>query len=184
MSTLPYVVIAAAATILIVLAAYAIYLYLQLRAQKVRQHELEREYQNRRLSELGQAQKSIVILARTLLGKDVSLTEACIRIAYLMGQVREILDSNTETAFSSANDFADLADLATPGNRTFHDIYPEHVSTVFFQVAEASAHIPILEAWGKLSYPEQLAYDRERAEIEAKFEEFVLVAVEQVLGQG
>lgn len=180
MSTLSYVVIAAAATVLIILAAYAIYLYLQLRAQKVRQHELEREYQNRRLSELEQAQKSIVILARALLGKDLNLTEACIRIAYLMNQVRETLDSNTEEVFSSADD---LADLATRGNRSFHDIYPEHVSTVFFQVAEASAHIPILEAWGKLSYPEQLAYDRERAEIEAKFEEFVLVAVEQVLEQ-
>ena len=180
MSTLSYVVIAAAATVLIILAAYAIYLYLQLRAQKVRQHELEREYQNRRLSELEQAQKGIVILARALLGKDLNLTEACIRIAYLMNQVRETLDSNTEEVFSSADD---LADLATRGNRSFHDIYPEHVSTVFFQVAEASAHIPILEAWGKLSYPEQLAYDRERAEIEAKFEEFVLVAVEQVLEQ-
>ena len=180
MSTLSYVVIAAAATVLIILAAYAIYLYLQLRAQKVRQHELEREYQNRRLSELEQAQKSIVILARALLGKDLNLTEACIRIAYLMNQVRETLDSNTEEVFSSADD---LADLATRGNRTFHDIYPEHVSTVFFQVAEASAHIPILEAWGKLSHPQQLAYDRERAEIEAKFDEFVGVAVEQVLEQ-
>ncbi|MEH6638500.1 MAG: DUF2489 domain-containing protein [Porticoccaceae bacterium] len=183
MSILSYLVIAAAATVLIVLVAYAIYLYLQLRTQKIRQRELEREYQSRRLSELEQAQKNIVILARALLGKDVSLTEACIRIAYLMNQVRETLDSNTETVFSSAGDFTDLVDLATPGNRTFHDIYPEHVSTVFFQVAEASAHIPILEAWGKLSYPEQLAYDRERIEIEAKFEEFVLVAVEQVLEQ-
>lgn len=180
MSTLSYVVIAAAATVLIILAAYAIYLYLQLRAQKVRQHELEREYQKRRLSELEQAQKSIVILARALLGKDLNLTEACIRIAYLMNQVRETLDSNTEEVFSSADD---LADLATRGNRTFHDIYPEHVSTVFFQVAEASAHIPILEAWGKLSHLQQLAYDRERAEIEAKFDEFVGVAVEQVLEQ-
>ncbi|WP_461481683.1 DUF2489 domain-containing protein [Porticoccus sp.] len=52
---------------------------------------------------------------------------------------------------------------------------------VFFQLTEATSHIPILEEWKKLSTRDKLRYDSEREEIEEKFREFVVVAARKVL---
>lgn len=52
---------------------------------------------------------------------------------------------------------------------------------VFFQLADATSHIPILDEWKKLSTREKLRFDRERAEIEDKYREFVVDAARRVL---
>lgn len=51
---------------------------------------------------------------------------------------------------------------------------------VFSQLAEATAHIPILDKWRGLSRKEQVAFDMERAQIETKFETFVLAAAKKI----
>ena len=53
--------------------------------------------------------------------------------------------------------------------------------SVFSQLADATSHIPYLEAWAKLPTKEKLRLDKEREQIEAKFKEFVDVAVEKVV---
>lgn len=52
---------------------------------------------------------------------------------------------------------------------------------VFFQLTEATAHIPILDAWKKLNTRDKLRFDREREEIEEKYREFVVDAARKVL---
>ncbi|TNF04352.1 MAG: DUF2489 domain-containing protein [Gammaproteobacteria bacterium] len=52
---------------------------------------------------------------------------------------------------------------------------------VFFQLTQATAHIPILEDWKKLSTRDKLRFDRERVEIEEKYREFVVEAARQVI---
>ena len=54
---------------------------------------------------------------------------------------------------------------------------------VFFQLTEATAHIPILEDWKKLNTRDKLRYDRERVEIEEKYREFVVDAARKVLNK-
>lgn len=44
---------------------------------------------------------------------------------------------------------------------------------VFAQLAAATAHIPILEAWKALSKKEKRAYDAEREKLEAKYKDFI-----------
>ena len=52
---------------------------------------------------------------------------------------------------------------------------------VFFQLMEATAHIPILDEWQKLSTRDKLRYDREREDIEKKYREFTVNAASKVL---
>lgn len=54
---------------------------------------------------------------------------------------------------------------------------------VFFQLAEATSHIPILEEWKKLSTREKLRYDRERTDIEEKYREFAVDAAHKLLNK-
>ncbi|WP_045825356.1 DUF2489 domain-containing protein [Teredinibacter turnerae] len=44
---------------------------------------------------------------------------------------------------------------------------------VFAQLAAATAHIPILDAWKALSKKEKRAYDAEREKLEAKYKDFI-----------
>ncbi|WP_438951802.1 DUF2489 domain-containing protein [Porticoccus sp.] len=63
---------------------------------------------------------------------------------------------------------------------------PEHERQhfqVFFQLTEATAHIPILDEWQKLSTREKLRYDREREEIETKYREFAVSAARILLNK-
>lgn len=53
--------------------------------------------------------------------------------------------------------------------------------SVFQQLAEATAHIPILEKWKALSKKEKAAYTCERVRIEEKFESFVKEAARKVV---
>ena len=55
--------------------------------------------------------------------------------------------------------------------------------SAFFQLAEATAHIPVLKAWKALPKKEKLRYDKERLGIEDKFKSFVVDAAERIRGQ-
>lgn len=53
----------------------------------------------------------------------------------------------------------------------------------FYHLAEATAHIPILEAWKALSAKKKLEFDRQRQQLESDHREFVLDAAQRILGQ-
>ena len=53
---------------------------------------------------------------------------------------------------------------------------------VLFRVAEATAHFPILDEWQALSKEEKQRVTRERKEIEGKYREAVIEAVQRVRG--
>ena len=52
--------------------------------------------------------------------------------------------------------------------------------SVFFQLAEATAHIPILNAWKQLSKKEKRAFELERLGIEEKFNTFMVDAASRL----
>ncbi len=52
--------------------------------------------------------------------------------------------------------------------------------SVFRQLAEATAHIPILEKWKALSRKEKRDYEKERESIEDNFRDFVVAASEKI----
>jgi type II secretory pathway component PulJ len=54
--------------------------------------------------------------------------------------------------------------------------------SAFFQLAEATAHIPILEKWKALSTKEKLHYDSEREVLEEKYGDFVVDAAMRIIG--
>jgi Protein of unknown function (DUF2489) len=53
---------------------------------------------------------------------------------------------------------------------------------VFFQLTEATSHIPILEEWKKLNTLQKRGYDQEREELEETFQEFIENAARNILG--
>ena len=55
--------------------------------------------------------------------------------------------------------------------------------SALFQLSEATSHIPILDAWKKLSKLEKKKFERERINIEEKYKEFVINAAQQLKGK-
>lgn len=53
---------------------------------------------------------------------------------------------------------------------------------VFFQLTEATAHIPILDEWKKLNTLQKRGYDQEREALEDTFREFIENAARKILG--
>jgi Protein of unknown function (DUF2489) len=53
----------------------------------------------------------------------------------------------------------------------------------FYQLSDATSHIPILEEWKKLTLKQRLAYDSERAQLESDHKEFVEDAAKRILGR-
>lgn len=53
--------------------------------------------------------------------------------------------------------------------------------TVFFQLTEATSHIPILEEWKKLNSLEKQRYDQERETLERSYKEFMEHAAQKIL---
>ncbi len=53
----------------------------------------------------------------------------------------------------------------------------------FYQVANKTAHIPILDDWKKLSAKRRLAYDKERLSVESEYKDFVNDAARRILGR-
>ena len=52
--------------------------------------------------------------------------------------------------------------------------------SAFFQLAEATSHIPILDAWKQLPKKEKMRFDKERLDLEFKYEEFILDAAQRI----
>ncbi len=55
--------------------------------------------------------------------------------------------------------------------------------SAIYQLAEASAHIPILEKWKALSTKEKMRYDNERMALEEKYGDFVMDAAQRIMGR-
>lgn len=53
----------------------------------------------------------------------------------------------------------------------------------FYHLADATAHIPILEAWKALSTRKKMEFDRQRQQLESDHREFVQDAAQRILGQ-
>ena len=128
--------------LVVVLAGYAVFLGVQLRRQNHRQHDLDRQTNEQRATSDSEARQSVQIIARALLQKDLSDTEAAMRIAFLSQKI--IATQDELDAFK-----------------------------VFQQLAEATAHIPILEDWALLERSEQRRLTAEREKIETDYREFI-----------
>ncbi len=55
--------------------------------------------------------------------------------------------------------------------------------SAFYQLAKATEHIPILEAWKTLSTKKKLAFDSERERIERDYQEFIADAAKRIIGR-
>ena len=128
--------------LVVVLAGYAVFLGVQLRRQNHRQRELDRQLNEQRVTSDSEARQSVQIIARALQQKDLSDTEAAMRIAFLSQKI--IATQDELDAFK-----------------------------VFQQLAEATAHIPILEDWALLERSEQRRLTAEREKIETDYREFI-----------
>ena len=69
------------------LVGYAVYLGVQLRRQDHMQRELDRQVSEQRTNDDRDARQSVQIIARALLQKDLSDTEAAMRIAFLSQKI-------------------------------------------------------------------------------------------------
>lgn len=63
-----------------------------------------------------------------------------------------------------------------------NDTVKEEFSAIY-QLAEASAHIPILEKWKALPTKEKMRYDNERMTLEEKYGDFVMDAAQRIIGR-
>jgi hypothetical protein len=73
--------------LVVVLAGYAVFLGVQLRRQNHRQRDLDRQTNEQRATSDSEARQSVQIIARALLQKDLSDTEAAMRIAFLSQKI-------------------------------------------------------------------------------------------------
>ncbi|MBX2807062.1 MAG: DUF2489 domain-containing protein [Cellvibrionaceae bacterium] len=55
--------------------------------------------------------------------------------------------------------------------------------SAFFQLAEATAHIPILDAWKKLPAQQRLRYEKQRMAAEEKYGDCIVHAAKRIRGQ-
>ena len=69
------------------LVGYAVYLGIQLRRQENMQREFDRQVSEQRTNDDRDARQSVQIIARALLQKDLSDTEAAMRIAFLSQKI-------------------------------------------------------------------------------------------------
>lgn len=142
--------ISLAAFILAILAAYAWHLHRRLKALEDKQQCEALEAETRRQQQKDDATQGIRILAGAMIREELTLTEGCMRIAYLLPKVDEAAHSKDQYS-------------------------------VFFQLASATSHIPVLDAWKALPSQQKNAYTKERATIEEAFESFVMEAVQELL---
>lgn len=52
-----------------------------------------------------------------------------------------------------------------------------------FKLAEATAHIPILEGWKKLPLKKRMAFDQQRQALESDYRDFVLASAKSLVGR-
>jgi hypothetical protein len=55
--------------------------------------------------------------------------------------------------------------------------------SAIFQLAEATSHIPILDAWGRLSRKEKKQFEKMRSGIEDQYKDFVVDAARRLKGK-
>ncbi|WP_052481091.1 DUF2489 domain-containing protein [Gilvimarinus agarilyticus] len=55
--------------------------------------------------------------------------------------------------------------------------------SAFYQLRDATAHIPILEQWNKLPLAERRKFEKERLKHEQTYSAFILAAAERIRGQ-
>jgi len=139
-----------AVVIIVALAGYALHLHQKLQRVNVEREKAKLAFDQQLKEKAAETNKSIIILAKGLVADELSITEGCLRIAWLLTQLNP--DARESEAYS-----------------------------VFYQVAEATAHIPILEAWKALSPEQRKAFDRERLETEKAFGDFVIDAAKKLL---
>ena len=132
----------AALMVIFLLAVYAIYLAFRLRQQTQKREQLLEQQKMQRERDNQEARQSIQIIARALMQKDLTDTEAAMRIAFLSQK----LQPSEEEALSLS---------------------------IFLQLSEATAHIPILDDWTALERSEKKRLNREREDIESRYSEFV-----------
>ncbi len=63
------------------------------------------------------------------------------------------------------------------------DVSVREEFNAFYQLSDATSHIPILEEWKKLKLKQRLAYDSERVQLESDHKEFVEDAAKRILGR-
>lgn len=146
-----YWIIAAVAIVatLAAVAGYYVWQVYQLqRRNRARWDELAAETAQQRQ----RINNSIQILAAAIGKDELTLTEASIRIAFLMDSL-EVSESVREE-FSA-----------------------------FYQLREATSHIPYLDAWKQLSRKEQAKFDLQRMQHEATYGDFVLDAAKRIRGR-
>lgn len=124
------------------LASYALYLAFRLRQQTQKREQLVEQQKIQRGRDNQDARQSIQIIARALMQKDLTDTEAAMRIAFLS---QKLQPSEEEASALS----------------------------IFLQLSEATAHIPILDDWTALERSEKKRLNREREDIESRYSEFV-----------
>lgn len=142
-----------AVVIVLVLAGYALHLHRKLQRLDAEREEARLAFEQQLKDKAAEARKSIIILAKGLVAEELSITEACLRISWLLTQIDA--EARESEAYS-----------------------------VFFQVADATSHIPILEAWKALTREQRKAFDLERLKTEKAFGDFVLVAAKKLLDEG
>lgn len=136
--------------IVVPLAVYAFRLWRRLKAMEARQQATEAAAASRIEKQKQQAENGLRILATALLQDELTLTEASMRISYLLVQVDE----------------------QAAGKQRY---------SAFFQLAEATAHIPILDKWKALPRKQKHAFTVEREKHEENFKPFVLEATRILL---
>ena len=139
--------------IVLVLAGYALHLHRKLQRLDAEREKARVAFEQQLKDKAAETRKSIIILAKGLVAEELSVTEACLRISWLLAQIDA--EARESEAYS-----------------------------VFFQVADATSHIPILEAWKALTREQRKAFDLERLKTEKAFGDFVLAAAKKLLDEG
>jgi len=67
-------------------------------------------------------------------------------------------------------------------NLKIDDVLRSDYSAIF-QLAEATSHIPILEAWSRLSKKEKKQFEKTRSSLEDQYKEFVVDAARRLKGK-
>jgi len=146
-------IIVLAVLIVAALAGYALHLHKKLQRLDGEREKARLVFEQQLKDKAAETRKSIIILAKGLVADELSITEGCLRISWLLSQINP--EARDAEGYS-----------------------------VFYQVAEATSHIPILEAWKALSREQRKAFDLERLKTEKAFGDFVLVAAKKLLDEG
>lgn len=147
--------------VVLVLIAVAIVVGLSVVAYRLRQQvkdmEAEQAQQEKALAEQQQAKRDSMNKSIQILAQGLITDQVTkTEAAIRIGALMEFLgvDENTKEEFSA-----------------------------LYQLAEASAHIPILEKWKALPTKEKMRYDNERMVLEEQYGDFVMDAAQRIIGR-